>query len=152
MRRLFANQSLELVNDRHQPVHGCLGSKELAVWAGRVTAEHGAGRHVPEDAALGCNSHPIPDNQMIRHTDVTRDYHVISDPCTSCDSDSCHDQTPLSDPDVMSDLNQIVHLGATPDDCVVDAAAIDAGVGTDLHLILEDAAADMWDTGVSLAV
>jgi hypothetical protein len=152
MRRPFGNQSLELVNDRHQPVHGCLRPEELAVWAGRMTAERSTGRDIPEDGALGCNSRSIPDNQVIRDTDVTREYDVVSDPCASCDSDSCHDQTPLSDPDVMSDLNQIVHLGATSDDGVVDAAAIDAGVGTDLHLILEDAAADMWDTGVSLAV
>jgi hypothetical protein len=89
---------------------------------------------------------------MVGDTDVPREYDVVSNPCASRNSDTRHDQTPLSDPDVMSHLDQIVHLRATPDDSVVDATAIDAGVGTDLDLVLQNAATDVGDTGVPLSV
>ena len=50
-----------------------------------------------------------------------------------------------ADPHVVPHVHQVVQLGPAADDRVVDAAPVDAGVGADLHLILQDAAPHVRD-------
>lgn len=43
----------------------------------------------------------------------------------------------------MTDLNQIVELGAALDDRRFEGSSIDAGVGTDLDVVFDDDFADL---------
>ena len=49
------------------------------------------------------------------------------------------------DGDVVRDLDEIVDLGALPDDRVPGRAAVDRGVGADFHVVLNDDAAGLRD-------
>ncbi len=52
-----------------------------------------------------------------------------------------HDEAASSHSHVMPDLHQVVDLGASPDHGVLEGAAVDAAVGSDLDVILENAGA-----------
>src|SRR5215475_7161587 len=45
--------------------------------------------------------------------------------------------------DVVPDLHQIINFGAFADHRVVEGSAIDAAVGADLHVVVDDHAADL---------
>jgi hypothetical protein len=52
----------------------------------------------------------------------------------------------------VPDLHQVVQLGASPDNCVVDAAPVDAGIRSDFDFVLQDASTYVWNPGVPLSV
>ena len=56
-----------------------------------------------------------------------------------------HDQTGFPDAHVVRDLHEVVDLRPRADDRVVDAPAVDRRVRADLDVVLDDAAADMWN-------
>ena len=118
----------------------------------RVAAEGCAGWHVAKDGALGGDTGTISYDEVIGNADVTRENDVIADPSAAGDSNPGHDQTTLADPDVVSDLYQVVHLSAEANDRVIDAASIDAGVGPHLNFVLQDAAAHVRNPAVLPAV
>jgi hypothetical protein len=80
---------------------------------------------------------------MVSQADSPRKNDVVSDPDTPRHPGSCHDQASLADANIMGDVDQVIDLGAPADDGVVDTAPINRGVGTNLHLILDDAASNM---------
>src|SRR2546430_6220629 len=120
-------------------------AKRVSMWtrwiprpgfAGRDVAEYAslrgetctsADREVPADSCLSCQDRPI--------TNVDR----------ASDSDLRHHQAFLADAHVVGDVNEIVDLGSVADHCVVDAAAVDGGVGSDLDVVADDAAPDVRD-------
>src|SRR5690606_11653450 len=50
-----------------------------------------------------------------------------------------------ADPHVVSDLDEIVDLGAFPDDRVGQRASVDRGIRADLDIVLDDDPADLRD-------
>jgi len=117
-----------------------------------MTAEGGARGDIAEDRALGRDASSISDREVIGDPDMPREDDVIADARAARDADSGHDQAAFADPDVVSHLHQVIELGAAPDDSVVDAAPIDARMGSDLNLVLEDAVADVRDPNVFLSI
>ena len=132
------------------PVERRLGPEELAVRAGGMAAERGAGRDVAEHGALGRDPGPVADHQMIGHAHVAGQDDVVPDARAARDADARHEQAAASDPDVVADVDEVVDLGARADHRVVHAPAVDAGVGADLDVVLDDAAADVGDPVVAL--
>src|SRR5262249_20639423 len=59
------------------------------------------------------------------------------------DADIGHDHAMPADRDVVGDLHEVVDLGALADHRIAERAAIDAAVGTDLHVVLDDDAAHL---------
>src|SRR6185437_11656650 len=99
-----------------------------------------AGRNVAEYARLSGDARTVADR------------HVATDPGLPCDDDSVadvrrarnadlrHQQAQRSDTHVVSDLHEIVDARAGPDYSVIDAAAIDRRIRTDLHVVANYAA------------
>ena len=59
------------------------------------------------------------------------------------------DDAMAADLDIVSDLHQVVDLGALADHGVAIGAAVDGGVGPDLDIVLNDDAADLQDLAVT---
>ena len=126
------------------PVERRLGAEELAVRARRMAAERRAGRDVAErPRSWRAIRAPSP----ITRWSVTPTWpgqdDVVADVRAAGDPDAGHEEAALADAHVVPDVHQVVELGPAADHGVVDAAAVDAGVGADLHLVLQDAAADV---------
>ncbi len=114
-----------------------------------VAAERGARRDVPEHRALGRDPRSVIDQEVVRDAHVARQDDVVPDVGAARDPDAGHQQAALADPDIVPHVHQVVELGAAPDDGVVHAPAVDAGVGTDLHLVRHDAAAHVGNPVVT---
>ena len=56
-----------------------------------------------------------------------------------------------ADHHVVADLHEVIDLGALADHRVLERAAVDAAVGADLHVVLDDDAADLRHLEVTLA-
>jgi hypothetical protein len=117
-----------------------------------MAAERCSGRNIAKDCALGGDPRPISDHQVIRDTHVPGENNVVPYPGAAGDSDACHDQAALANPYVMPDLHQVVQLGAATDNCVVDAAPIDAGIRPYFDFVLQDASTYVWNPGVPLSI
>jgi hypothetical protein len=76
-------------------------------------------------------------------------YATIADLRGACNSNLSHDQAELANTDVVPDLNEVIDLRTGTDHSVVDAAAIDRGIRTDLYIVFDDTAANMWNLRVS---
>src|SRR3954451_4185935 len=137
-RKLF-----QLVHYRRKPVHRRLGPQKLPVRARRVPAERGARRHIAEDGALGRDPGPVADDQMIGHANMSGQNCIVAYARAAGNADAGHDQAPLADLHVMAYLDQIVELGTASDDRIVNAPAVDTGIGANLHILLQHAAAEV---------
>src|SRR5689334_955029 len=99
-----------------------------------------AGRNVSEDPSLGGESRAGTYAQMSADSGLTGENCSVADGHGSSDSDLRHQQTFLADAHVVGNVHQIVDLGAFADNSVVDAAAVDRSIGTDLDVVGDDTA------------
>src|SRR6516164_9078067 len=81
------------------------------------------------------------DRHMIGNTDLPAQHGVIPYRYTARYADLRDDHAMPADVDVVSDLNEIVDLGAFPDDRVAGCTAVDRRVGADLDVILDNRSA-----------
>jgi hypothetical protein len=117
-----------------------------------MTTEGGSGGDVAEDRALGRDAGSISDREVIGHPDMASQDDVVADARAARDPNSGHNQAAFANPHVVTHLHQVIELGSTPDDRVVDAPSIDARMGPDLNLVLEDAVADVGNADVFLPI
>jgi hypothetical protein len=89
---------------------------------------------------------------VIRDSHVPGEDNVVPYSCTAGDPDPGHDQAALADPDIVTDLHEVVQLGATTDDGIVDASPIDASIRSHLDLVLQNTGTHMRDAGVPLTI
>src|SRR5206468_9006718 len=92
---------------------------------------------------------PRADRVVSTDPDLSGDYTAVLHPSGARDPYLSHDKTEAPDATVVSDVHQIVDLRTSANDCVIDAAAIDRGVRTNLHIVGDDASADMGNLLVS---
>src|SRR5215470_5118824 len=60
------------------------------------------------------------------------------------------DDTMPTDHHVVPDLHKIINFGAFPDHCIGEGAAVDAAVGADFHVVVENDTADLRHLEVAL--
>ena len=106
----------------------------------------------PNTALLAAIRAPVADVQVIGNAHMTRQDYVVADPGAPRDADPRHDQAAFADLHIVADLDQVIQFGAAPDDSVVDTPPVDTGVGADLDLVLQNAAAHVGNPRVPLAV
>ena len=100
--------------------------RHIAYGAGlRRNPRAGANRHVPANAGLARENHPVPDASAAGHPDAR------------------HEQAQAADAHVVPYLHEIVDLRPVPDPRVVDAPAIDRRVRADLDVVPNNAAAHL---------
>ena len=104
-----------------------------------------AGGNVGHDAALRAEHRAGADRDMIGDADLAAHHDEISHLRAAGYAGLRGDHAVPPDADVVRDLHEIVDLGALADDRVAGRAAVDRGVGADLHVVLDDDAAGLRD-------
>src|SRR5690606_30519796 len=120
-------------------------SERLAVRARRVTRPGLARRYVAEDAGLRSEPRPGPYGMMSAHSHLSGEDAAVADLHRSRDPHLCHDQTEPSDAHVVRYVHQVVYLRSRAHHGVVHAPPVERRVGTNLHIVLDDAAAHVWN-------
>src|SRR4029434_6395073 len=90
--------------------------------------------------------HDAPsDREMTADPHLTSEHHVVTDLRAACDADLRRHQHVAPDDDAVCDLDEIVDLGSRLDACLAHCRSIDRGVGTKLHVVLDDDGGDLGD-------
>src|SRR5579863_6396341 len=95
------------------------------------------------DAALRIDPGPVGYLQMSYNSRLATDHHSIPDLGAPADARLCRNDRVIPDIDVMSDLDQVVQLGAFADKGRPDRRPVDRHVGADLHSILNQHIPDL---------
>ena len=102
-----------------------------------------AGGNIGDDSGA-CAQHGLgADGQMVGEADLPAHHDVIPHIAASGYAGLRDQHAVPSDGGVVSDLHQIVDLGALADDRISGGAAIDGRVGADFHVVLDDDAAGL---------
>ena len=139
----FLHQCLQISHDFAKSEHRGLSAHAVPVRSCRGASVVGTLGHISAQPALGCQPRPIAYGKMAGDSDLARHDHFVSNAAAATDAYLRGNETTLADPDVVGDLNEVVDLGSGPDDGIVDAPAIDTGIGANLHIILDDATSDV---------
>ena len=97
------------------------------------------------DAALRADLHAVADRNVVGDADLPGEEAVAAHARGSGNSGLRRGDGVLADLHVVSDLDQVVELHAAADDGRVGLRAVDAGVGADLHVVLDDDVAQLGD-------
>src|SRR5215831_942713 len=111
-----------------------------------------AGGHVLVDARLRAEHRAVADGEMVREAHLPGGDHAAAEPARAGDADLRHDDRVLADLDVVADLHKVVDLRAPTDDGPTEHGAVDRGVGTDVHVVLDHDDADLRDLAMPGAV
>src|SRR5207237_360552 len=118
-------------------------AKRVTMRTRRITRPRFAGRDVAEDASLRGETRPSPDREVAADSGLARQDRPVANCYRTCNSDLCHQQAFLANAHVVGDVNEVVDLSSVANDGVVDAAAVDGGVGANLDVVTDDTAADV---------
>src|SRR3546814_6825047 len=80
---------------------------------------------------------------MTCDSDLPGQNHPVSQPRASRNAHLRDDDAAATDHHVVAYLHEIINHGAAADHGVRATAAVDRGVGTDLHIVLDDHAAEL---------
>src|SRR3989440_3151188 len=111
-----------------------------------------AGVEVGWHAALRGDQRPVAYGPVVLAAPLARQHHAAPEPGAARDADLGHEDRVLPHLDVMSDLDEIVDLGAAADDRVAEGRAVDRAVGADLDVVLDRHAAHLGNLAVARAV
>src|SRR4030095_2973834 len=146
LERAYLAQQLGQLRLRH---HDPLG---LDHGACRRTEHLLAGGDVAGDPGLRGGDDTVTERDVVGHADLAGQHYTLAQARGTGDTDLGHQERVLTDLHVVADLHEVVDLGAAADDRVAEGRAVDGGVGADLHVILDEHAAHLWDLPVRAAV
>src|SRR5262245_64966022 len=89
------------------------------------------------------NLRPATDFDVANHAGLTAHHHKVFKFSRARDADMTGNDAMPPNHDVVPDLHQIINFRAFADNRVVEGPAIDAAVGADLHVVLDDHAPDL---------
>src|SRR6185312_12280079 len=110
---------------------------------GRITAHPLARGDIAGDAGTGRQPRAGADGQMIADADLAADQHHRAHGGGAADADLRHQKTVMADLHIVADMDQAVEAHAALDMGVADGAAVHGAVGAELHIILDDDAAQL---------
>src|SRR5580658_7946876 len=100
------------------------------------------------DRARNCgftgDEYIIANLEVACETHVPANHAAGADAGTSGDAGTAGNRRVRTNMDVVADLDLIIELHTVADDRIVDRAAIDRGVGTNLHVIADAHTAHLW--------
>ena len=100
------------------------------------------------DPRLGPDGHAVADSKMSGESGLARDGHVVSDLGAAGDAHLRHHDAVLADRHVVSDLNEVIHLGSAAEDRGTQRGAVDGHAGADLHIVMQDHLSDLRNLAV----
>ncbi len=87
--------------------------------------------------------HVVGNRQMARKTDHAADHAALADRRAAGNAGAGGNGRVRADDHVVADLDLIVQFDAVLDDRIIDGAAIDGGIGADLHIVADPHAAHL---------
>src|SRR5262249_40743680 len=96
-------------------------------------------------AGFGRDLHAAADLDVISYANLTAQNDEVAKFDAARQANFCSEDAVPTDARVVPNLDQIINLGALPDDGVGQGAAIDAGIGPDFDAVLKDNAAQLRD-------
>ena len=109
------------------------------------SADHRSGRNILWDAALGDDYCAISYLDVARDAYLSRENHVIADICGSGQSDLRAQERVFSNGAGVSDVDEVVDLGAAGNVSTANVGAVDAGSGLDLDVVRDLHVAGLHD-------
>ena len=100
-------------------------------------------RHVVEHRRLAADARPVTDGDAVRDSRLPGEDDAVADGRAARDAGLAAQDTRPSDAHVVTDLHQVVDLGARSDARLVERRAVDRRVGADLDVVLEHGDADL---------
>src|SRR5262249_12425703 len=127
----------------HPTMQGRQAAEKFAAAHSRIAEPLLPWRHIGYDAALRPDDRTFADRHVIGKPDLSgQNDAILDDHTTEIPAFRANDAM-TADRDIVSDLHQVVDLGAFADHGVAVGAAVDGGPSPDLHVILHDDAADL---------
>src|SRR5262249_53361978 len=118
-------------------------AKKLAPAHCRVAEPLFARRHVGHHTASRPDDCALADRHIVREPNLSGQDDAILDDDAAGDAALRDDNAVATYPHIVSDLHQVVDLGAFANDSIAIGAAIDGGAGADFHVVLNDDATDL---------
>src|SRR5690606_31554005 len=104
------------------------------------------------DHGHAADKYVVANLDMANHAHTAGDGAMATDAGAAGNTDAGRHGRVFTDLDVMGDLDLVIQLDAVADDGIADSATIDGGIGTDLHVITDQHAADLGDLLPTAAV
>ncbi len=86
---------------------------------------------------------PVTNLDMVNHSHLSRQYHLLADSTAPSNSGLSHDNRIFPHHNVMCDLYQVIDFDTALNNGSSKGSAIYSGIGTDLHVIV-----DLYDSGL----
>jgi hypothetical protein len=145
---MAAGEFLQPSGERREAFERRLVAEHFAMIASRISRDYRAGRDITYHAALSGNTSLLTYREVVRQACLPGQDHVILYNRAASDPYLRHDQTAASNANVMGHLHQVVYLGACSNHRVVDPAAVDRGVGSNLDVVADHTSADVGNSFV----
>src|SRR5262249_61987961 len=86
---------------------------------------------------------PLADPDVPGGARLPAHHHVVAELARAGDAHMADDYAVPADHDVVPDLHEIINFCPSADDRVPERTAVDAGIGADLDVVLDDHGADL---------
>src|SRR5262245_19264685 len=124
-------------------------AKKLTAAHCRIAEPFFARRHVGHDTAPRSDDGSLADPHIVRQTHLPSQDDTILDHDAAGDAALGNDDAVAADRYIVSDLDQVVDLGAFADHRVAIGAAIDRRPSADLHFVLNNDPTNLHDLAVA---
>ncbi len=105
---------------------------------GGSSADHGSGSDVLRDAALRDDDGTVSDFDVAGNADLSGENDFVTYIGSSGEADLRADESVFADRAGVSDVDEVVDLGAATNGCGADAGAVDAGASLHIDIISHD--------------
>src|SRR5262249_45656435 len=124
----------------------CHASQKTAPRPRRVaTPSFASGHSRGKYSTSGRDHRPLADDRMVRHANLPSQHRVVPNRHAAGNPHLGNQNAVPPDNGVVADLDQIVDLGSLTDYGVVHRSAVNAGVGANLDIVLNDDASNLRD-------
>src|SRR5882724_3541845 len=106
---------------------------------------HNSRRNGLENTRPRSNPGAIPYSQMIDDSNTSTQHNVLTDSSASGYACLRGNNRIFTDNDVVRDLDQVVDFDAPTDEGSSEGGAVDRGVGTYLHIVLQFHDSHLWN-------
>ena len=117
----------------------------MAAFEGWRAADRGSGSDIAGDAALRSDNDAIADDGVTDDADLARENDVAAHGARTGETDLGAEQCVFADDGAVADLDEVVDLRPGTDAGLADGGAVDAGVGLDFDVVVENGGAGLED-------
>src|SRR6202043_1161651 len=134
----FGLGAFRLAGAAHHAAKECDAAQPFLPRLCRIADDARLGGNIRYDSGAASKHGTVADREMVADAHLPAHHDVIPDIDAAGYAGLRDDHAVPPDAAVVSDLHQVVDLGALADDGIPGRAAIDRRIGADLHVVLDD--------------